>query len=85
MNALAEQTSPAGIYISAQLELFEIRCLEMANKVKAGILPLHVAVDFMYSAAVWSDLVDNVGDDVCQNIMGRAFLFSDMGVSPCRG
>jgi hypothetical protein len=82
MTARAEQTSPAEIYISAQLELFEIRCLEMANKVRAGLMPLHEGVDFLYSAAIWSDLVDNVGDDLVQNIMARAFLFD--GEPSCR-
>jgi hypothetical protein len=82
MNPAVAIPPPAEIYISAQLELFEIRCLEMANKVRAGLMPLHEGVDFLYSAAIWSDLVDNVGDDLVQNIMARAFLFD--GDPSCR-
>lgn len=56
-----------------QLELFAIRCCEVADKTISGRLPLIEAVDMLYTAAVWSDLVESAGDDAIQQIMASAF------------
>jgi hypothetical protein len=58
---------------SKQLELFAIRCSELADRVVAGNLAFIDAVDMGYSAAIWSGLVDGVGDDAVQKVMFAAF------------
>ncbi|HSP50379.1 MAG TPA: hypothetical protein VLN61_09385 [Pseudolabrys sp.] len=67
---------PAEIYIRAQLELFEIRSRQMASKVNAGLISMADASDMLFSAAVWSGLLDNIGADAVQAIMSRSFLSS---------
>jgi hypothetical protein len=46
---------------------------ELADRVHYGELPFIEAVDLAYSAAIWSGLVDNVGDDAVQKILAAAF------------
>jgi hypothetical protein len=57
-----------------QLELFEIRCRQLAEKVDNGIVDFVSAVDTAYSAAEWSGMVELHGDDVVQKIMAVAFM-----------
>ena len=67
----------AAVYIQAQLELFEIRCREMAQQVNAGLIAMVDAADMLHSAAIWSCLIDRIGPDAVQQTMANAFLFSD--------
>lgn len=62
-----------------QLGLFAVRCDEIAGRVAAGELPFIEAVDLLYSAAVWSGLCENVGDDQVQEIMADAFMRTRRG------
>ena len=64
-------------YIAAQLEIFEIRSRKMAGKVNAGLISMADGADMLYSAAVWSGLADNAGDDLVQQIMARSFMLAD--------
>lgn len=57
-----------------QLGLFAARCHQIAERVAAGELPIVEGVDLLYSAAIWSGLADNVGDDHIQQVMADAFL-----------
>jgi hypothetical protein len=57
----------------AQLELLAIRSGELADRVAAGEIKFLDAVDMSYSAAVWSGLIDNAGDEAVQAVMAAAF------------
>lgn len=74
--------------VTKQLELFALRCCDLADRVVAGDLPFIEAVDFAYSAAVWaglpgaieaSGLLDGnksgtpTGDDIIQHTIAAAF------------
>jgi hypothetical protein len=56
------------------LELFGVRCHELAQRVNAGTIGFIDAVDMGYSAAIWSGLGDEVGDDAVQKVMAEAFM-----------
>ena len=58
------------------LELLAIRSCELADRCAAGEIPFLEAVDMAYRAAVWSGLVESVGDDVVQAILAAAFATS---------
>jgi hypothetical protein len=53
--------------------LFGVRCGELAARTLAGDIAFLDAIDLLYDAAIWSGLVDGVGDDVVQAIMANAF------------
>jgi hypothetical protein len=57
-----------------QLELFAIRCSELAERVAAGNLLFLDAVDLAYSAADFAGLVEVAGDDAVQKVMAAAFI-----------
>jgi hypothetical protein len=57
----------------AQLELFAVRCLQFADAVAEHRMAFLDAVDMAHSAAVWADLVDDLGDDLIQATMAAAF------------
>jgi hypothetical protein len=57
-----------------RLELFAVRCRQMAERVNAGAAPFIWAVDCLYEAAVWSGLADDLGDDAVQATMAAAFM-----------
>ena len=56
-----------------QIELFALRANDLADRVDRGSLSFIDAVDMAYSAAIWSGLVDHVGDDVVQKVLADAF------------
>jgi thiamine pyrophosphate-dependent acetolactate synthase large subunit-like protein len=58
---------------SARLDLFAIRCRDLRDRVGSGSITFVDAVDMSYSAAVWSGLADDVGDDAVQQVMALAF------------
>jgi hypothetical protein len=60
----------------AQLELLAIRSSELSDRVAAGEIGFLDAIDMAYSAAIWSGLIDNAGDDVVQTVMAAAFAKS---------
>jgi hypothetical protein len=60
-------------FTQRQLELFAIRCSELADRVAAGNLPFLDAVDMAYLAADFAGLVEVAGDDAIQKIMFAAF------------
>jgi hypothetical protein len=57
-----------------QLDLFAIRCRQLAEQVDNGIIDFISAVDTAYSAAQWSGMVELHGDDIVQQIMADAFM-----------
>lgn len=57
-----------------RLDLFGARCRQLVERVRLGSMSFIDAVDMAYSAAVWSGLVDDVGDDVVQKIVADAFM-----------
>lgn len=74
--------------ITKRLELFALRCFELADRVTAGELEFIDAVDLAYSAAVWADLPNAIdasglidrnrsgapcGDDIIQHTISVAF------------
>jgi len=74
--------------VTKQLELFALRCFDLADRVAAGDLPFIEAVDFAYSAAVWANLPATIeasglidcnksgaptGDDIVQATLAAAF------------
>ena len=65
-----------------RIDLFAIRCRDLRDQVAAGRLAFIDAVDMGYTAAIWSGLADDVGDDVVQHVMARAFgSVDDSGAS----
>ena len=66
LDDLATATRPA-------IELFEIRVRELAARTASGHIAFTDGVDLAYSAAVWSGLVDSVGDDAVQKILAKFF------------
>ena len=79
MSAVPATAPPAvesrrAVLESTMLRLFNIRCSELAGRVRAGFLPFVDAVDLAYEAAVWSGLCDLVGDDRVQVCMAEAFM-----------
>jgi hypothetical protein len=69
-HVLQETSAP---HRAAQLELFAIRCSEMVERIAAREIGFIDAVDMLYSAAIWSGLADNVGDDAVQLVLAAAF------------
>jgi hypothetical protein len=61
-------------YEATLLNLFDLRCRELAGRVRAGRLSIVDAVDMAYEAAIWSGLADGVGDDVVQHVLACAFM-----------
>ena len=57
-----------------QLVLLAIRARSLAERVAADEIGFIDAVDMAYSAAVTVGLVDHVGDDVVQAVLGEAFM-----------
>jgi hypothetical protein len=57
-----------------QLTSFERRCQTLAERVGCKQLSFVDAVDMAYDAAMWSGLVDALGDDLVQEAMARAFM-----------
>jgi hypothetical protein len=58
---------------SAAQELFLIRVCELADRVTDGKIGFIDAVDMAHTSAVWSGLVDDIGDDAVQRLMAAAF------------
>jgi hypothetical protein len=56
-----------------QLEIFALRCLELADQVADGRLRFLDAVDLAYEAACWVGLAELVGDDVVQGCLAACF------------
>jgi hypothetical protein len=56
-----------------RLDLFAVRCRDLRDRVARGNIGFIDAVDMAYSAAVWSGLSDDLGDDVVQQAMAIAF------------
>jgi hypothetical protein len=63
----------AAAFTDKQLTLFAARCRELADRVAAGQIKFIDAIDMAYSAAIWSGLVDHVGDDAVQHVMALCF------------
>ena len=59
---------------SHPLSIFAERCTTLAARVKRGELLFLEAVDFAYSAADFSGLVESYGDDRIQKVMAGAFI-----------
>lgn len=74
--------------VTRQLELFSLRCFDLADRVAAGELEFIDGVDLAYSAAVWADLPNAIdtsglvdrnrsraptGDDIVQHTVTLAF------------
>ena len=55
-----------------RLEILARRSLELADRVASGEIKFLDAVDVAYEAAVWSGLVEAVGDDIVQAIRCRS-------------
>jgi len=56
-----------------RLEILALRSLELADRVAEGSIKFIDAVDLAYEAAVWSGLVQDVGDDIVQATLAAAF------------
>ena len=54
-------------------DLLAIRAAELAERVSRGRLQFIDAVDLASSAAQWSGLCDEIGDDNVQKILAAAF------------
>jgi hypothetical protein len=54
-------------------KFFEARCQELALRHQAGEIKFIDAIDMAYQAAVWSGLVDDIGDDTVQRVMADSF------------
>jgi hypothetical protein len=65
--------SAAARRATRQLELLALRSLELADRVAHHEIAFLDAVDLAYEAAVWSGLVDSVGDDVVQTTLAAGF------------
>jgi RecA-family ATPase len=56
------------------IDVFRERCEARAILVEACLLDLHTAVDELQTAAIASGLVDEIGQDVVQKMMGDVFV-----------
>jgi hypothetical protein len=56
-----------------RLEILALRGLELADRVAEGSIKFIDAVDLAYEAAIWSGLVQSVGDDIVQATLAAAF------------
>jgi hypothetical protein len=56
------------------LDLFAVRCRVLAERINSGSISFIDAVDMAYSAAIWSGLADDLGDDAVQAVMRDAFM-----------
>jgi hypothetical protein len=66
--------TPALLKRSAcQLEILALRSLELADRAAAGEIVFLDSVDIAYDAAVWSGLIETVGDDIVQATLAAAF------------
>jgi hypothetical protein len=57
----------------AQLQLFAIRCLDLADRVAENQMAFLDAVDVAYEAALWGGLCESIGDDIIQATMAACF------------
>jgi hypothetical protein len=64
----------ANLLARQRLDLFRARCHDLIERVNVGSIGFIEGVDLAYSAAIWSSLVDDVGDDAVQAVMRDAFL-----------
>jgi hypothetical protein len=55
-----------------RLEILARRALELADRAAAGEIKFTYAVDLANEAAVWSDLIEAVGDDIVQSTLAAA-------------
>jgi hypothetical protein len=60
-------------HASRQLELLALRSLELADRVAAGEIAFLDAIDIAYEAAMWSGVMETVGDDIVQATLAAAF------------
>jgi hypothetical protein len=60
-------------HTSRQLEILALRSLELADRVAAGEIAFLDAIDIAYEAAMWSGVMETVGDDVVQATLAAAF------------
>ena len=58
---------------SRQLQILALRSLELADRVAVGEIAFLDAVDIAYDAAVWSGLIETVGNDIVQATLAAAF------------
>jgi hypothetical protein len=73
-NGLAVRDRPDDTWRPIRrIELFAVRCRDLRDQVVDGRMLFIDAVDMAYSAAVWSGLADDLGDDVVQQVMAAAF------------
>jgi hypothetical protein len=80
--ALLRNTSIDEQAHNRRIDLFAIRCRDLRDQVADGRLAFIDAVDMGYTAAIWSGLADDVGDDVVQHVMALAFgSLDDSGAS----
>jgi hypothetical protein len=56
-----------------RLEILSRRALELADSVAAGDIPFLDTIDCLYEAALFSGLVDTVGDEIVQATLAAAF------------
>jgi hypothetical protein len=61
------------LFKTRRLEILALRCLELGDQVAAGQMKFLDAVDLAYEAALWSGLVQSVGDDIVQATLAAAF------------
>ena len=73
MTAHVRNASPEAPTSDRRLDLFAVRCRDLRDRVLNGDLTFIDAIDMAYSAAVWSGLSDDIGDDVVQQAMAIAF------------
>jgi hypothetical protein len=75
MTALARMdcSSPPEPIVDKRIELLAVRAAELAERVSRGGIGFIDAVDMAYSAAQWSGMCDEVGDDNVQRILAAAF------------
>ncbi len=64
---------PAELFVNRQLELFALRCCQLADRVAVGKANFIETIDMLHDAAVASGLADDIGDDAVQAVMAAAF------------
>jgi hypothetical protein len=72
-----EQNGPEATsnnYARQRLDLFGTRCRDLVERINSGSISFIDAVDMAYSAAIWSGLADDLGDDAVQKVMADVFI-----------
>lgn len=72
-HARMQAIRPGNSHIARRLAVLRVRAWELADRAAVGEIDFIDAIDIAYSAALWSGLVADAGDDAVQEAIAPAF------------